>query len=109
MIVIEQAAITRTLHKFLIDHDHYNISCIDIIHDCMKALEKSNVTKALEIYEKFMRDCGLGRMGAFDDVGVKVKFEHENKEYVDVVYRSLLSNWSRAMSRLSTNTDKTNS
>lgn len=100
----EQAAITRTLVKFLIEHRHIHNRGIGILKECLSLLESGEAKAAFEKYEHFISSCGLGRMGCFDDTGVSVIYEHETPEYVDVIFRALLTKWSITMRHLGSRT-----
>lgn len=96
----ERLHTTRTLVKFLREHKHPNERCVNVIADCLSELEKEREDLAYQEYEKFRSSCGLGRMGCFDDLGVYPVYEHENYEYVDTIYRTLLLRWAQVMSTL---------
>ena len=100
LVLVEEIALTRTLHKFLVEHKHHNERCVCLIAECLENLSNDDAKVAIENYKKFMSACGLGRMGAFDDTGVSVVYEHENDEYVGVIFRTLTSSWARSMKRL---------
>lgn len=97
---IEAAITTEALLKFVLEHKHHNSKCIYLIEACAISLRKNEIIEAVSQYEEFMKSCGIGRMGCFDDGGITTAYEHESIDYAYEVFGALLSRWSSRMAIL---------
>ena len=85
--------LTRTLVKFCEDHK-YPDAGLSEVRQCLAALERADVTAAVQAYEKVPLG---GRMGYFDEWVPPVVFSHETPEYVHFVFAALVAQWRSTM------------
>jgi hypothetical protein len=83
-----QLRATRALVKFIRDH---NSGVDEYLLKCLKALEKEDISSAVE-YAQMVRVSG---MGGITDWFPPVVFKHENEEYVWAELDALTYNWAR--------------
>lgn len=86
-----QLRATRALLKFCRDHEH-TAFFVGRLQDCLVALEEQDSNTVHEILNLFSRSG----MGSYSDWYPKVICEHEDEEYVETVWWSLVANWKRS-------------
>jgi hypothetical protein len=84
--------VTRALFKFCQDHALPN-PYLQELESCLIALEK----KDIDLVSRQAKLLGHAGMGSLLDWVPPVKFEHEDSEYVDVVWNALLGHWLESM------------
>jgi len=88
-----QRKVTKALLTFCEDHKYPSLGLTEI-RECLNALERGDIRRALEFYRKVPLG---GRMGYFDDWIPPVVLPNEKPEYVQVVFQALLNEWDRVM------------
>lgn len=84
--------VTRALLKFCRDH-RYPESGLSAIQACEAALSADDFSTAVKHFETVR----LGGMGCFNDWFPPIVFEHEDIDYVWVLFDALLERWVRLM------------
>ncbi len=98
--VQQQIQISEALIKFCEDHNRSNNAYLENIRNCVKALEDDDIAGAIEQFKK----VPLGGMGCFNDWCPQPAFEHETGEYINEIFKALVSRWSSLIKSLENKT-----
>ena len=98
--VQQQIQISEALVKFCVDHKRSNNAYLENIRGCIKALEAGDVAGAIEQFKR----VPLGGMSCFNDWCPQPVYEHETGEYINEIFKALVSRWASLMKSLENKT-----